>query len=229
MEGIMARLARVVAPGYPHHITQRGNRRQPTFFQDSDYKFYLSLLQDRCRKSQVEIWAYCLMPNHVHLIVVPETKDGLRKAIGETHRRYTQAINKRMGWRGYLWQGRFASFPMDETYLLAATRYVERNPVQAGLVKSPQEYSWSSAAFHSGKRPDPVVCRSPFNEMIGGWVAFLQCIGDESELKKIKRSVRVGRPLGSDAFVGDLEKQLRRVLQRKKPGPKRKQLKGHNT
>ena len=216
----MARLARVVAPGYPHHITQRGNRRQPTFFEDSDYSFYLALLRDRCRKERVEIWAYCLMPNHVHLIVVPETEEGLRSAIGETHRRYTQAVNKRMEWSGYLWQGRFASFPMDDEYLLAAVRYVEMNPVEAGLVKLPQEYSWSSAAFHLGHRLDPALCRSPFNEMVEDWERFLLGPGDEKGLKEIKRSVRVGRPLGSDLFVKNLEQQLGRALSRKKPGPK---------
>lgn len=124
LEGIMTRLAHVVAPGYPHYITQRGNRRQTTFFEDDDYRLYLSFLKEQCEKSNVDIWAYCLMPNHIHLITVPETAEGLRRGIGETHRQYTRAINNRMGWRGFLWQGRFASFPMDESYLLAAARYV---------------------------------------------------------------------------------------------------------
>lgn len=218
----MARLARVVAPGYPHHITQRGNRRQPTFFEDSDYRHYLALLQERCLKEQVSVWAYCLMPNHVHLIVVPETEAGLRRAIGETHRRYTQAINKRMGWSGYLWQGRFASSPMDQNYLLAAVRYVERNPLAAGLVESPQDYLWSSAAFHLGQRSDPVVSRSPLHAMVDDWASFLQAAADEKVVREIKRSVRIGRPLGPADFVGALERQLGRVLNRKKPGPKKK-------
>ena len=130
----MARLARLVIPGLPHHVTQRGNRRQQTFFNDGDYVAYLELMAEWCREEGVEIWSYCLMPNHVHLIAVPKTEDGLRRAIGEAHRRYTRRINFREKWRGYLWQGRFASFIMDEPYLLAAARYVELNPVRAKLV-----------------------------------------------------------------------------------------------
>lgn len=119
----MARLARLVIPGLPHHVTQRGNRRQQTFFNDGDYAAYIELMAQWCREEGVEIWSYCLMPNHVHLIAVPKTEDGLRRAIGESHRSYTRRINFREQWRGYLWQGRFASFIMDEPYLLAAARY----------------------------------------------------------------------------------------------------------
>src|SRR3990172_2582361 len=139
----MARIARVTAPGYPHHITQRGNRRQQTYFDDKDYKVYIDLMSEWCKKCKVEVWAYCLMPNHVHMIAVPETEEGLRNAIGEAHRRYTRHINFREGWRGHLWQGRFGSFPMDEKYLLTAARYIELNPVKAGLARSPEEYPWS--------------------------------------------------------------------------------------
>jgi putative transposase len=115
----MARLARVVAAGVPHHVTQRGNRRQRVFFGDDDYEAYRTLLAEGCRAAGVALWAYCLMPNHVHLIPVPPDAGGLRAALGEAHRRYTRRVNFREGWRGYLWQGRFASFPMDEAYLLA--------------------------------------------------------------------------------------------------------------
>ncbi len=118
----MTRLARVVAAGYPHHITQRGNRRQEVFFGDEDYQAYIDLLGTWCSHYGVGIWAYCLMPNHVHLIAVPESEEGLTPAISEAHRRYSRRINFREGWRGHLWQGRFASFPMDEPYLLAAAR-----------------------------------------------------------------------------------------------------------
>ncbi len=131
----MARIARAVAPGIPHHVTQRGNRRQQTFFSDEDYQLYLELMSEWCMKYAVETWAYCLMPNHIHLIVVPETKEGLNLAIGEAHRRYTRHINFRERWRGHLWQGRFSSFIMDERYLSACTRYVELNPVRSGLAK----------------------------------------------------------------------------------------------
>jgi len=116
----MARLARVVVPGYPHHITQRGNRRLETFFSDDDYEAYLALLSEQCAAHGVRIWAWCLMPNHVHLVAVPRTAEGLARAVGEAHRRYTRRVNFREGWRGYLWQGRFASFLMEGAHVLAA-------------------------------------------------------------------------------------------------------------
>ncbi|MEW5980395.1 MAG: transposase, partial [Acidobacteriota bacterium] len=144
----MARLARVIAPGVPHHVTQRGNRRQQTFFCDDDYREYIALVSEWCAKHCVRIWAWCLMPNHVHLIAVPSSPESLARAIGEAHRRYTRRINFRENWRGHLWQERFASFPLDENYLLAAARYVEMNPVAAGLVAHPGEYPWSSARAH---------------------------------------------------------------------------------
>ena len=114
----MVRIARVVAPGTPHHVTQRGNRRQQTFFNEDDYRAYLDLMAEWCGRFGVEIWAYCLMPNHVHLIAVPKTVAALGQAVGEAHRRYSLRINFREGGRGHLWQGRFASFPMDDAYLL---------------------------------------------------------------------------------------------------------------
>src|SRR5258708_22386703 len=131
----MARLARVVAPGIPHHVTQRGNRRQQVFFGDDDYATYRALLAEGCRAAGVTVSAYCLMPNHVHLILTPSDADGLRAALGETHRRYTRHVNLREDWRGYLWQGRFASRPMAEAHLLACARYVGLHPVPARLAR----------------------------------------------------------------------------------------------
>ena len=131
----MARMARVVVPHYPHHITQRGNRRQQTFFCNSDYLFYLHLLKEAKDLTQVDIWAYCLMPNHVHLVLVPEQQDGLAAFFSEAHRRYTKKINSREGWQGHLWQERFHSCVMDEPHLLAGVRYVELNPVKAEMVE----------------------------------------------------------------------------------------------
>ena len=154
-------MARAVAPNFPHHITQRGNRRQQTFFCDQDYKSYLALMSEWCAEYKVEIWAYCLMPNHIHLIAVPETRDGLNLAIGEAHRRYTRMINFREGWRGHLWQGRFASFIMEESYLLACTRYIEYNPVRAGLAKCPEDWKWSSAEAHMNEIDDVLVKTKP--------------------------------------------------------------------
>ncbi len=148
----MARLARLVVPGMPHHFTQRGNRRQQTFFNDGDYAAYLTLMAEWCRERGVAIWSYCLMPNHIHLIAVPSSEDALRLAIGEAHQRYTRRINFREKWRGYLRQGQFASFVMDEPYLLAAARYVGLNPVRAGLEPSAADWPWSSARAHLAGR-----------------------------------------------------------------------------
>jgi len=157
----MARLARVVIPKVPHHITQRAVRRMETFFDDEDYEMYLSLMREWCLSSGIEVWAYCLMPNHVHLIAVPESASSLARGIGEAHRRYTRYINFKKSWKGYLWQGRFASFPMDEDYLLASVRYVELNPVRAKLVQRAEDYRWSSARAHLDGRDDGLVQVKP--------------------------------------------------------------------
>jgi putative transposase len=218
----MARLARLVIPGLPHHVTQRGNRGQPTFFNDGDYAAYVELMAEWCRKEGVEIWSYCLMPNHVHLIAVPQAKDGLRRAIGEAHRRYTRRINFREQWRGYLWQGRFASFVMDEPCLLAAARYVELNPVRAKLVDRARDWPWSSAKAHLSGRDDPLAKVSPLLAMVSDWRAFLRSAMPEEALRDLREHGRTGRPLGSVAFLDRLERLVGRVLRPRKPGPKRK-------
>ena len=205
----------------PHHITQRGNRRQPTFFCDEDYAAYLELMAEWCQKCRVQIWAYCLMPNHVHLIAVPGSADGLRRGIGEAHRRYTRRVNFREGWRGYLWQGRFASFVMDEPYLLAAARYVELNPVRAGLAAAPRDYAWSSARAHLKRRDDCLVKVSPLLEIAGNWRRLLSGAVSEAELEQFREHERTGRVLGDEGFQKRLEKKLGRVLRRQKPGPKK--------
>jgi putative transposase len=218
----MARIARVIAPGFPHHVTQRGNRRQDTFFCEDDYQAYLDLMAEWCRKYRVDIWAWCLMSNHVHLIAVPQSEEGLGRAIGEAHRRYTRRINFREGWRGHLWQERFASFPMDETYLLAAARYVEMNPVHAGLAKSPEEYRWSSARAHLEGKDDSLVKVGPLLEMVGDWRAFLDT-PEEVDADRLRRHERTGRPLGRESFVERLETELGRALRPQKPGPKKQE------
>jgi putative transposase len=218
----MARLARVVISGIPHHITQRGNRRQPTFFRDEDYAAYLELMSHWCAERGVEIWAYCLMPNHVHLIAVPKTEDGLRLAIGEAHRRYTRMINFREGWRGHLWQGRFASFVLDEPYLLAAARYIELNPIRARLARSPREYRWSSAKAHLKGKDDVLVKVSPLLKIAGDWRRLLTSAVSEEDLKLFREHESTGRVLGGEEFQKRLEKKLGRVLRRQKPGPKKK-------
>ena len=217
----MARIARVIAAGIPHHVTQRGNRRLPTFFRDEDYQAYISLTSEWCQKCGVEIWAYCLMPNHVHLIAAPESEDGLRRGIGEAHRRYSRMINFRENWRGHLWQGRFASFPMDENYLLAAALYVEMNPVRANIVTDATAWPWSSAQAHLAEKDDGLVKVSPLLEIVGDWKSFLAG-ANEDLMSDIRKHERSGRPLGSEEFVESLEADLNRTLKPEKPGPKGK-------
>lgn len=217
----MARLARVVAPGLPHHITQRGNRRQSTFFHESDYQLYLDLALEWSQTHGMQIWSYCLMPNHVHLIAIPDKAESLGEAIGEIHRRYSRAINFRMGWRGHLWQGRFHSFPMDENYLLATARYIELNPVKAGLAKAPRDYPWSSARHYLGEYNDPLLATSPLGHLIEDWGEFLSSTDEDWRHENIRRAERSGRPLGNDAFINTLEKSLNRRLRKKKTGPKK--------
>ncbi|TWJ13268.1 putative transposase [Geobacter argillaceus] len=194
-----------------------------TFFSDEDYQAYISLMAEWCRKCGVEVWAYCLMPNHVHLIAVPESDDALRRGIGEAHRRYSRMINFREKWKGHLWQGRFASFPMDETYLLEAARYVEMNPVAARLVSDAASWQWSSARAHLAGIDDELVKVGPLLELAGDWKLFLAGVTTEEELSELRRHERTGRPLGAESFIERLESALDRALKPAKPGPKAKQ------
>jgi putative transposase len=216
----MARLARVVAPGLPHHVTQRGNRRQRTFFGEADYRAYLGLMAQWCGRCGVAVWAYCLMPNHVHLIATPEGADGLRRAIGEAHRRYTRRINAREDWTGYLWQGRFASFPLDEAHALMAARYIELNPVRARLARRAQDYPWSSARAHLAGRDDGLVKTGPLLALVDDWGAFLAGGLEERAAQTLRRHERTGWPLGGEDFLAALETALKRPLRPGKRGPK---------
>jgi putative transposase len=215
-------MARVVVPQYPHHVTQRGNRRQRTFFCDDDYLTYLELLSEFCRRAYTRVWAYCLMPNHVHLVMVPSHEDGLRASLGEAHRRYTQAVNFRKQWRGHLWQERFHSFPMDEAYLLATVRYVERNPVAARLCSHPEDWPWSSAAAHLRGQNDALVDVQPMLARVDDWAAYLSDASDDGIGLCISKNSRTGRPLGDARFVHTLERITGRVLTHRPPGRKKK-------
>ena len=165
------------------------------------------------------------MPNHVHLIVVPKSEDGLRRAIGEAHRRYTRGINFREQWRGHLWQGRFASFVLDEPYLLACARYVELSPIRAGLATSPSDYRWSSAAAQIKRKDDCLVQVAPLLSLARNWRKLLDSAATEHEIKTFREHERTGRALGDDDFQKRLEKKLGRVLRRQKPGPKKRRSK----
>jgi putative transposase len=216
----MARLARIVAVGVPHHVIQRGNRRQPVFFGEADYEAYLRLMAEWCGRCGVAIWSYCLMPNHTHLIAVPAAADSLRLGIGEAHRRYTRRINFRQEWRGHLWQERFRSYPLDARHLLAAARYIELNPVRAGLAKRAADYRWSSARAHVAKRDDGLVIVRPLLELVSDWAAFLASAEDDEAVRTLRASEGTGRPAGDAAFVRKLGRRLKRSLERQRPGPK---------
>ena len=218
----MARLARIVIPNYPHHIVQRGNRRQDVFFNQDDYQQYLELLKHHCNKENIEIWAYCLMTNHVHIIATPNEKSNLSKAIGETHKNYTRIINQRQQWTGHLWQGRFSSFPMDESYLLQAAAYVELNPVMAGMVKNPWDYSYSSVHAHlSGHDELGIIKANRLLELVDDWKKYLQQ-AKEHKIDQLQKHSKTGRILGSDEFINKAEQLLKRKLRKNKPGPKKK-------
>lgn len=175
-------------------------------------------MSEWCNRCGVQIWAYCLMPNHVHLIAVPESEDGLRRGIGEAHRRYTRLINFREQWKGHLWQGRFSSFLLDENYLLAATRYVELNPVKAGLSSVPEEYLWSSAKAHLEGRDDALVTVKPLLDLVNNWRRFLSGDVSAKEYELFQRHERTGRPLGDTRFTQDMEQKLGRILTPQKGG-----------
>lgn len=216
----MARLARVIAPGFPHHIIQRGNRRQRVFFNDDDRRTYLELLEKYTKTEGIKIAAYCLMDNHVHIVATPGAQSRLAHAFGEAHRLYTRRINFRKSWRGYLWQGRFISYPMDEKHYYAAVRYVERNPVRANLVERAEEYVWSSARAHVMGVADPLLYQDPWLiEVVGNWSTYLRT-SEKEVVKGIRKHARTGRPLGNDSFIEKLETELCRTLKQQKPGPK---------
>jgi putative transposase len=168
----------------------------------------------------VACWAYCLMPNHVHLILVPEMAEGLARALGETHRQYTGFVNARARWTGHLFQGRFASVALDEEHLMAAARYVALNPVRARLVARPQDWAWSSLRAHLAARDDRLVTVAPLIERLGRIEALIDTEPEAAVLARLRAAETTGRPLGTDDFVARLEALMRRTLRPRKPGPK---------
>ncbi|MCZ6690826.1 MAG: transposase [Planctomycetota bacterium] len=203
----------------PHHVTQRGTRRMKTFFCHGDYLAYLSFLEKSAGRQKLEIWAYCLMPNHVHLIVVPREKHSLWRGIGCAHWEYAKMINERNGWTGSLWQDRFSSFPMDEPYLLAATRYVLRNPVVADLVENAEDWPYSSARIHLEGNGSSLVRTEALNPMISDWYKFLRQPNTTDQSEDLEAHIRNGFPFGSEDFVSRLERGSGRRLRPKKRGP----------
>jgi len=216
----MARLARVVFPGLPHHVTQRGNGRAQTFFDESDYAHYRSLLREHCAAAGVAVWAYCLMPNHVHLILVPSDADGLRRALSRIHRAYAGAIHARLRRTGHFWQGRFGCVAMDEAHLCCAFRYVALNPVRAGLAVRAQDWPWSSAGAQLGLGEDGITELEPLRLRVPDFAALLTAAEDAEATLRLRRAESIGRPIGSDEFLKRLESGSGRALAPARRGPR---------
>jgi REP-associated tyrosine transposase len=220
----MTRTARLVVPGYPHHVTQRGSRGQRTFFSENDCRRYLELLTHYRHQFDVEIWAYCLMPNHVHLVIVPEREDGLARTLQIAHQRYAKLINAREGWQGHLWQERFRSFVMDEPYMWATIRYVEMNPVRAGLCAQPDDWPWSSVHAHLHGCSDPAVDQPTLFDSVPDWRLFLTSDKSGPTVDELRKLTRSGLPGGDENFVRALEQETGRRLVKRKPGPARRKV-----
>ena len=207
-------------PGFAHHVTQRGNRGAVVFSDDEDRTTYLRMLRSYSIRRGVDVWAYCLMSNHVHLVMVPKEEASLSNVLHDAHTAYARYFNAKISETGHLWQGRFFSSVLEEDYLWAAVRYVERNPVRAGMVAAPHEYLWSSARAHCGFTKDSLLSDSfPPEGVVEDWACWL---GAEDNVKTelVRRKTQTGRPCGSPAFVERLETVLSRRLRPQKPGPK---------
>ena len=220
----MARLARVVVPGLPHHVTRRGNGRQRTFFEDEDYRHYRDLLGQHCSAARVAVWAWVAMPNHVHLILEPADADGLRRALAPLHRRYAGHIHARLKRTGHFWQGRFGCVAMDEDHAAAALRYVLMNPVRAGLAARAIDWPWSSARTLLGLDADGVTTASAVVALWPDLAVLLESAEDEERTLRLRRAESIGRPVGSEAWLAGLETQRGCKLAPAKRGPKRREL-----
>jgi putative transposase len=194
----MPRSARLIYPGNPHHVVQRGNRRQRVFFGPADYQAYLGFAAEAVREAGVEIWGYCLMPNHVHLIATPRDEGGLTQAMKAIHARYTRRINARENWRGHLWQARYSSSPMDDGYLRHCLRYVAFNPVRSGLVARPDEWPWSSARAHVLGAADGLLTTEPVLERFGRLDrGFFDDDASPQGIRALRGASVTGRPVGA--------------------------------
>ena len=220
----MPRIARVVVPGLPHHVTQRGNRRADVFFDDADRRRYLFLLGQYAERHGLAIWAYCLMTNHVHFVAVPAAAESLGRAFRDAHQAYASWLNRKMRESGHLWQGRFFSCVLDDPHVWACVRYVERNPVRAGLVARAEDWPWSSAAAHCGLCADGLLRPVQMPWPVPDWPAYLR-EEDDGVVAAIRRQTTTGRPCGSRLFVEHLESALGRLLRPRKRGPKPKKSK----
>ncbi len=219
----MVRIARLVIPNIPHHVTHRGNRREPVFFDQSDRDLYLSICLKYFQKHELEVAAYCLMDNHVHFVAVPRHKTSLAKAMGLTQMRFAQLLNRKKGWTGHLWSDRFFSTPLDWDHFKKAVRYSERNPVRARLVHLAEEYHWSSARSHVYGVIDPLLSKKALfglDEEIGDWSQWLSEDDDDVFIKRLRADTKSGRPSGSQAFLEKIQVETGRDATRGKRGRK---------
>jgi putative transposase len=217
----MARLARMIIPGVPHHVTQRGNRRERIFFEDGDHEVYLDLMAMQLKRCAVECWSYCLMPNHVHFILTPTNESGLARVVGEAHRRYTAFVGALGRWTGHLFQGRFGSVAMDEDHLMSAFRYVALNPVKATLVNKAQDWPWSSTQAHLAGAGTQYVTVEPALSRIGDFAAFLdRAPEDDPAWASVLKAEVVGRPVGAKEWIAELERVHDKTFLPQKRGPK---------
>ena len=205
----MGRLRRIVVPGVAHHVTQRGNNRRQVFFGDADYRCYLDILKRYSTQYGLSILAYCLMPNHVHLVAEPETAASLSSTLQRTQSEYALYRNRRSEATGHLWQARFHSCALSQMHLWAALRYVERNPSRAGLVGTSVGWQWSSARAHCGA-PDSAnlldLRRWEALQTGGDWAEMLDGSGDEAVLvDAIRRGSVTGHPAGAREFLDVVE------------------------
>jgi putative transposase len=222
----MPRLARSVFAKMPHHITQRGNRGEDVFFTNEDRHVYLAWLQDYAKAHQVEVAGYCLMTNHIHLILIPSTEDGLQKVLKPLHMRYAQRLNRARQQQGHIWQGRYFSSVLDGDYFRAALRYVERNPVRAKLVRKAENYAWSSARGHCGLETNALLrptsaWRNDFAD-IKSWQTWLAEPDAEAALLVLRRNAMMGLPCGSEKFIKKIERLSGRDLHYKPQGRPKK-------
>ncbi len=203
----MPRVKRLVVPGVPHHVTQRGNQGQQVFFDEKDGQHYIDDLKDYAARAETKILAFCLMPNHIHLILEPAHEDGLRAALAPVHHRHAMRLNKRDAGGGHIWQGRFHSNAMDESSTFAVKRYVELNPVRSNLVNKPEAWRWSSAKHHLGLEHLDFISPSQFDWPVDKWRAFLAEGISEQELAYIRKTEMSHRVMGNDKFIDQLERQ----------------------
>jgi len=209
----MARLARATIVGYPHQVTQRGNYGQTVFEQPDDFGRYLGWLREFSLRYLVDIWAYCLMRNHVHFICVPKEDGALARTFNTLHMRYAQYFHSKRNVTGHLWMGRFLSCILDDQSLFEEIRFIENNPVRAGLVTRAEDYPWSSARHHVLGEPDLVIRDGCFGEgEVRDWSAYLTNEGDRFILNRTWQNLKTGRPAGSEDFVHLLEAKIGRRL-----------------